>query len=133
MRRFIRVFIILAVFLFVTNSAVPLDGPSDRVDEAETSNVSLLIQEFCRAVEDSINHLVVSRDMHRLVRHKRQLNDFGAGNFGGFGQGSGGGGLGSLFSGGVGQGGILDGVTNLANFASLENLGSGIASGLPVL
>lgn len=144
MWRFFHILIALFfVFIFTSVTALPHAEPSNRIDEGDTS---LLIQEFYRAVEEGINHLVVSRDMHKLVRHKRQLNNFGSGGFGqgGFGQGGfgqGGGGLGGLLGGlgggggggGFGQGGFLDSVTNLASLASLDSLGSGAASGLPIL
>lgn len=74
----------------------------------------LVVKQFYQTIESAINHLVVSRDMHRAVRrHKRQLG----GLLGGGGGGGGGGPLGSLF-----QGDFLDGLTNLAQLGSLNGL-----------
>lgn len=125
----------LAVLCVVLITRVSTKSVSLQSDEE--SDASLLIRQFCQTVESTINHLVVTRDMHKHLRQKRQLNNFGAGNFGqgslgGFGQGSNG--VGSGLGGLLGQGGdFLGGISNIANLASLDSLGSGAASGLPVL
>lgn len=104
------------------------------VEKPDLPDASLLMEEFYHTVEAAVNHLVVSRDMHKLVREKRQLNNnFGQGSFGGFGQGSNGlgGGAGNLFTQNGLTGDVLGGLSNVANLASLGTLGSGAASGAP--
>lgn len=123
----------VCVIFLSTISAKSLSS-NDENQSDNYSDAALLIEEFYSTVESTINHLVLSRDMHKLVRGKRQLNNFGSGNFGQGGLGQGGlgglGGSGGLFGGG---GNIFDGLTNVANLASLDNLAGGAASGLPIL
>lgn len=117
--------------LFLTTIVSAKSLSSDENQSDIYTDAELLIQEFYDTVESTINHLVVSRDMHKLVRDKRQLNNnFGGGNFGQGGSGGLGGGAGGIFGGG---GNIFDGLTNVANLASLDNLAGGAASGLPIL
>lgn len=83
----------------------------------------LLVQQFYQTLEAGINHLVVSRDMHRAVRRlKRQtiigdpsVSTLGAGAAEAV--GSGGAGFGSLF-----QGDPLGGVNSLIGLGSLNGL-----------
>lgn len=118
---------VIVVFLS-TVSAKSLNPEENQTDI--DSDAALLIQEFYNTIESTINHLVVSRDMHKLVRDKRQLHNFRQGLGGLGGSGGLGGGAGGLFGGG---GNIFDGLTNIANLASLDNLAGGAASGLPIL
>ncbi|EFX77619.1 hypothetical protein DAPPUDRAFT_247233 [Daphnia pulex] len=108
------------------------------VDKPDLPDANLLLAEFYHTVEAAVNHLVVSRDMHKLVRERRQLNNFGGGNFGqgglgglgGFGQ-QGGGGAANLFTQSGPTGDLLGGLSNVANLASLGSLTSDAASGIP--
>lgn len=104
------------------------------VDKPDLPDANLLLAEFYHTVEAAVNHLVVSRDMHKLVRERRQLNNFGGnfgqGGLGGFGQQAGGGAA-NLFSQSGLTGDVLGGLTNVANLASLGSLTSDAASGLP--
>ncbi|XP_046631341.1 uncharacterized PE-PGRS family protein PE_PGRS10-like isoform X1 [Daphnia pulicaria] len=108
------------------------------VDKPDLPDANLLLAEFYHTVEAAVNHLVVSRDMHKLVRERRQLNNFGGGNFGqgglgglgGFGQ-QGGGGAANLFTQSGLTGDLLGGLSNVANLASLGSLTSDAASGIP--
>jgi hypothetical protein len=93
------------------------------VDKPDLPDANLLLAEFYHTVKAAVNHLVVSRDMHKLVRERRQLNNFGGGNFGqgglgGFGQQSGGGAA-NLFMQSWPTGDLLSGLSNVANLASL--------------
>lgn len=128
MRRFIQ---IASVCLLLPGAFTKSLSAAEKPD---LPDASLLMEEFYHTVETAVNHLVVSRDMHKLVREKRQSNNFGGqGSFGGFGQGSNGvgGGAGNLFSQSGLTGDILGGLSNVANFASLGALGSNAASGVP--
>ena len=113
------------------------------VEKPDLPDASLLMEEFYHTVEAAVNHLVVSRDMHKLVRQKRQLNNnFGAnfgqgglGGLGGFGQGGfgqqGGAGAANLFTQSGLTGDLLGGLSSAASLASLGSLTSDAASGLP--
>ena len=72
--------------------------------EDDLAKAPALVQQFYQTIESAINHLVVSRDMHRAVRrHKRQLSDlFDGGDF-----------IGGLTS--LAGLGSLNGLTNAAN------------------
>ncbi len=132
MWRIIQVVCVCFLLPLVTTKSI--SDAEERSDNSDLPDASALIEEFYNTVEAAVHHIVFSRDMHKLVREKRQLNNiFGGGNFGqgslgGFGQGGGAGGLLG------GQGGdILGGIGNIASLASLDALGSEAASGLPFL
>ena len=119
MWRFVQISVVgLALFL-----PCVLTKSISAVDKPDLPDANLLLAEFYHTVEAAVNHLVVSRDMHKLVRERRQLNNFGGGNFGqgglgGFGQ-QGGGGAANLFMQSWPTGDLLSGLSNVANLASL--------------
>lgn len=142
--------------LLSATSTVAKSLGSESDDNPDLPDADLLLQEFLETIENAVNHIVLSRDMHKLVREKRQLNNFGGGSgfggagfgqgsFGGanFGQGSFGGGFGQSTSGlfgagtggagGFGSGNFLDSLSNVVSSASLGSLGAGAAPGSPVL
>ena len=121
------------------------------IDDSQT-DVSLIVSEYLQQLESVINHLVVSRDMHRSVRrHKRQTRQtvLGDDSFSGFGTlggtqqldtsglngltsllGSGGNGIGGIGTGSFAQGDIYSGLNGLASLGSLNSLASGGAAAL---
>ena len=130
MWRFIQIVCVCFLLPLTTSKSISAE---ERSDNSDLSDDSQLMELFYNTIEEAVHHVVLSRDMHKLIREKRQLNNFGGGNFGqgslgGFGQG---GGLGGLFGGQNGD--ILGGISNAASLASLDALGSGAASGLPLL
>jgi hypothetical protein len=135
MWRFVQISVVCLAFLL----PCVLTKSISAVDKPDLPDANLLLAEFYHTVEAAVNHLVVSRDMHKLVRERRQLNNnFGGGNFGqgglgglgGFGQ-QGGGGAANLFTQSGLTGDLLGGLSNVANLASLGSLTSDAASGIP--
>lgn len=115
------------------------------------SDASIIVSEYLQTLESVINHLVISRDMHRSVRrHKRQTRQtvLGDDSFTGFGSlgggsadtsglnglaglfGSGSNGVGGAGAGAFGSGDIYSGLNGLTSIGSLDSLASGGANAL---
>lgn len=118
--------LLIIVLLLMNNHQVSSSNQEDVSLDTFLPDAPLLVQQFYQTLEAGINHLVVSRDMHRAVRrHKRQtiigdpdISSLGAGAASAaLGSGGGGGGFGSLF-----QGDPLGGVNSLIGLGSLNGL-----------
>ena len=79
MWRFIQIVCVCFLLPLTTSKSISAE---ERSDNSDLSDDSQLMELFYNTIEEAVHHVVLSRDMHKLIREKRQLNNFGGGNFG---------------------------------------------------